>query len=177
MYSQCVVLTRAYFVIRIWRNDRVNLSANYSQKEVGTGFDASLRPEEYVGNCRVKPGKKAVDFTACPQKLIPTGYSESTYTCRNVDICQLHVEVTPAKVKGHPCIEDIFHGPIYRIIRIISPWAISFHQLWTRSGLIIRTELIYEYITYTRTLSWRRGWGDKTSWAYNTYYMVHLLYT
>ncbi len=33
----------------------------------------------------------------------------------------------------------------YHIVRIISPWAIFLHQLWTGGRLIICTKLIYKY--------------------------------
>ncbi len=63
---------------------------------------------------------------------------------------------------------------LYRIVRIISPWAIFLTTALNRCGLIIHTELVYElpYISYRRTLSWRGGWAYNTSWAYNTYYTV-----
>ncbi len=49
-----------------------------------------------------------------------------------------------------------------------------------QGGLIIRTELIYEYTIYKRPIRIQElraeegGWAYNTSWAYNTYYTVHV---
>ncbi len=48
----------------------------------------------------------------------------------------------------------LFHRPyahsnyFYGIVRIISPWAISLTSALNRGGLIIHTELIYNYTVY-----------------------------
>ncbi len=61
-------------------------------------------------------------------------------------------------------LQRLIHSFLYRIVCIISPWAISLYMYISseQGGLIIRTELIYKYTiymykrpiyTYTRTLS------------------------
>ncbi len=48
-----------------------------------------------------------------------------------------------------------------------------------QGGLIIHTELIYEYHIYLyKNFELKRGWAYNTSWAYNTYYTIHMyMYT
>ncbi len=42
-------------------------------------------------------------------------------------------------------VTAVYYLATCTVVCIISPWAISLHQLWTGSGLVIHTELIYEY--------------------------------
>ncbi len=50
-----------------------------------------------------------------------------------------------------PIFTSSAHLNVYCIVRIVSPWVISLHQLWTGGGLRIRTELIY-VLPYTSVL-------------------------